>query len=130
MSRRTAVDLSNEWIAYFRRVEANGGRPLEGEFGPETLVVAHEQPEFLWSFILEVVKATEGQPQDMAFEMLAAGPLEDLLTLHGRAFIDRVEQEAARNSRFRSLLPGVWQNTTPDDVWARVRACCVRNVDA
>jgi len=55
-------------------------------------------------------------------ENLSAGPLEDLLAMHGPAIIDRVEAEAARDPTFAKLLGGVWQNRMTDEVWARVQA--------
>ena len=57
-------------------------------------------------------------PQQVA--MLAAGPLEDLLTEHGPAWIDRIEAEAATSPRFRYALTGVWKNEIKPLVWARV----------
>jgi hypothetical protein len=57
---------------------------------------------------------------------LAAGELEDLIEYHGPAFIERIEQEAARDPRFRCLLCGVWRSSTPQ-VWARVLAASDSN---
>jgi len=39
---------------------------------------------------------------------VAAGPLENLLHMHGPAVIDRVEQEAAKSEKFALALSGVW----------------------
>jgi hypothetical protein len=51
--------------------------------------------------------------------LLAAGPLEDVI---GMAVIDRVEQEAARNARFRELLRGVWYSGAPEALKTRMDA--------
>ena len=56
-----------------------------------------------------------------AFSLLAAGPLEDLLSEHGPVFIDRLEQEATASKRFDHLLGGVWRLSMTDDVWNRVQ---------
>jgi len=66
-----------------------------------------EEPELGWSAIQEILKRNLPD-EDMAD--LAAGPLETLLAWHGTAFIDRVEQRAATDTRFNHLLGGVWRN--------------------
>ncbi|MEO8242953.1 MAG: DUF6869 domain-containing protein [bacterium] len=40
--------------------------------------------------------------------VVAAGPLEDLIALHGGAVIDRIEALARQSDRYRYLLSGVW----------------------
>ncbi|SFW69654.1 hypothetical protein SAMN02800691_3034 [Luteibacter sp. UNCMF366Tsu5.1] len=52
---------------------------------------------------------------------LAAGPLEDLLSSSGSAFIDRCESLAKTDERFKYMLGMVWKNNIPDDIWERVR---------
>lgn len=52
---------------------------------------------------------------------LAAGPLENLLSTRASAFIEDVEKEASRDRRMAWALGGVWQSTTPDDLWSRVQ---------
>lgn len=53
---------------------------------------------------------------------IAAGPLEDLIAYHGKLVIDRIEQLARRQPRFRYALYGVWQLDEDDgsEVWQRV----------
>ena len=60
-------------------------------------------------------------PQDVA--LVAAGPLEDLLTANGAAVIDAVEALAATAPRLAYALTGVWppQSGAPL-LWARLRA--------
>jgi hypothetical protein len=53
--------------------------------------------------------------------LTAAGPLEDLISEHGALFIDAIEMEAARDRRFAWALGGVWQSTTPGNIWDRVQ---------
>jgi hypothetical protein len=47
---------------------------------------------------------------DVERACLAAGPLEDLLSMHGPAFIDRIEQAESNSTDFRELLVGQWRN--------------------
>ncbi len=80
---------------------------------------SHDEAELLWRFIL----LTYGREMsDQAFAVLAAGPLEELLTLYGPRYIDRVEQLAGSDERFNLLLGGVWQNEMTNEVWQRVQA--------
>ena len=77
------------------------------------------EPEDCWKAILRIL---ELDPEPEVIAILAAGPLEDLINHHGPQFIDRIEAEARRNSKFRYLLGGVWESSTPE-IWARVEAC-------
>jgi hypothetical protein len=75
--------------------------------------------DLLWRFILAAY------PRDLppkAVAVLAAGPLEELLSDHGPAYIEAVESLARKDPRFNHLLGGVWRLSMPDDVWARVQA--------
>ena len=80
--------------------------------------VVHEEPEVAWPAILQILQQELTEDQ---MAVLAAGPLEDLLVVHGPEFIDRVESEAARNPRFNHLLGGVWKNEIEPDIWQRVQ---------
>jgi hypothetical protein len=78
-----------------------------------------EDPEHAWSAILVALEDPRVEPY---LGTLAAGPLEDLLSLHGDRFIERVEETARANVRFAWLLGGVWQHTTTEEIWSRVQA--------
>jgi hypothetical protein len=77
-----------------------------------------EAPEIAWSAILQIFQRELTEEQ---MSLLAAGPVETLLSHHGPAFIERVEREAQQSSRFRYLLAGVWRLGMTQDVWDRVR---------
>lgn len=79
--------------------------------------ICSDKPEIAWAFILKVLD------EDLTLEqksLLAAGPLENLLALHGETFIDRIELEALRNPQFSQVLGGVWQHDMPKEIWERV----------
>src|SRR5271157_2462613 len=76
-------------------------------------------PETAWSGILAIL---QHDLSDRQMSILAAGIVENLLSEHGEQFIERVEAEAVRNSRFQYLLGGVWKCGMSDGVWTRVRA--------
>lgn len=79
---------------------------------------ARDNPERAWQCILFALDSPQCSEH---FAVLAAGPLEDLLSFHGVAFIDRVETLARRSPQFASLLGGVWQFQMTDEIWHRVR---------
>ena len=80
---------------------------------------SQDNPELCWELILEILHR---EPSDKVLGNLAAGPLEDLLAAHGSEFIEKVEQQASQDKRFRKLLAGVWQNEMSDDIWNRVKS--------
>lgn len=73
--------------------------------------------ERLWEFIL---KTHHRDKSDEVVGMLAAGPLENLLSSAGAKYIDRIEQLAKDDEKFNYLLGGVWKLGCPDDVWERL----------
>jgi hypothetical protein len=64
----------------------------------------------------------EKKPPDKVMSVLAAGPLEDLIDRCGEEVIDNIERLARQNPKFKNLLGGVWECSTPD-IWSRVLAC-------
>lgn len=63
--------------------------------------------------------------------LIAAGPLEDLLTVQGPAYIDRLEDQARRSARMRYALTGVWTQDLPEeDVRARIDAARLAAMDS
>jgi hypothetical protein len=78
--------------------------------------LTRDEPESAWSAILGVVVATD---DEYTLAMLAAGPLEDLISAHGEAFVERIEHMAAADAKFRSVLQGVWRSSRPE-VWQRI----------
>ena len=82
--------------------------------------IACADPDLCWQLILQTLHTPHAESVD---EVLAAGPLEDLLAKFGPLVIDRVELKAAEDPKFKSLLGGVWQNTMSLEIWHRVEAC-------
>ena len=78
----------------------------------------YENPNLAIDLILEILKLGLSEKSK---EVLAAGPLEQVLANHGDAIIERVELLARRDPQFSSLLGGVWQNNMSDEVWMRVK---------
>ena len=62
-------------------------------------------PQAKWPLILRLLDTAA---DDSEVGLVAAGPLEDLLTMYGKDFIDRIETEAVTNPKLRDALSGVW----------------------
>ncbi len=122
----TSAELAADWIASRR-----DGADLQASGHLADLLLAdfpQSEPELTWDAIKSVMQAyptsdfyaesmTEAQ---IVCGLLAAGPVEDLLSFHGHQFIERFEQEARRDQRMAWLLGGAWQFLMPDDIWHRV----------
>ncbi len=76
------------------------------------------EPEKALDLVSAILKL---KPNNETIEVLAAGPLEEVLAQHGPLIIDRVEKEASLSLSFAKLLGGVWKNAMTPDVWARVQ---------
>jgi hypothetical protein len=79
----------------------------------------HDSPEVAWLAILQILAMDLKEEQ---IGLLAAGPTESLLSMHGAQFIDRVEHEEGKNARFKYLLGGVWMCGMLEEIWKRVQA--------
>jgi hypothetical protein len=82
--------------------------------------IPRDNPALCLASILEVLKRIPCDPSDQHFQVLAAGPLEDLLVHHGEACVAQVELAARQHSAFRMLLNGVWSSGIKPDVLARL----------
>lgn len=95
-------------------------------FGPFSKEV---EPELIWDSIVLVLETyseadlyaeTMSEAQEVC-GVLAAGPLEDLLSIYGEQFIEKCEDFARRDRRMAWLLGGVWQFQMTDEIWSRVQ---------
>lgn len=83
----------------------------------ELSAMSRDQPLKALSAILAILSQ---HPGPKATELLAAGPLEDLLVENGPLVIDEIERRAEADSNVAMLLGGVWQSEMDLDVWKRV----------
>src|SRR5450755_1670546 len=119
LSESDIASLATAWVRYWKAPD--GSAEKESLFwvsGKEWDLVS-DSPADGWRLILAVLRF-DGSTQIR--EVLAAGPLEDLLVKHGDAMIESVEHEARHDPAFASLLGGVWRNAMSESVWTRVRA--------
>jgi len=85
--------------------------------------LVRDDPQEALSLTLTLIDAAES---DKLLAVVAAGPLEDLLTKQGTAVIDRIEEESRRNDKVRLALSGVWGIYPGDPVFERWNALIVR----
>jgi hypothetical protein len=111
-----ASKLARDWIATFGNGEADG--PAEENPFHAFHAIVRGDPLYAWDLIVEVVRL---DPTRRSWDVLAAAPLEDLLTLHGTIIIDYIADEIEQSEHLRELLRGVRQFGTPDAIWERVK---------
>ena len=115
----TAIDLWTAWrgSAEFRGLaEALITKP-EGQWSSDDdalYSILHSEPDRALSVIFAAMQLTGDQ---RALGGLAAGPLEDFLGVHGRAYLEVFHALALEHRRLREVLDGVWQGAMPKDVW-------------
>lgn len=80
-----------------------------------------EDPDGAIDLIVEILKI---ETNPVMLSLLAAGPLEDVISMET---IDRIEREAASNKRFHDLLGGVWYYRAGDELKARLDALIADN---
>ncbi|MBR1251158.1 hypothetical protein JQ609_30080 [Bradyrhizobium sp. AUGA SZCCT0169] len=71
-----------------------------------------------------IVAILEIETNPALLSLLAAGPLEDVISMET---IDRIEREAQASDRFRDLLGGVWYYRASDELRARLDALVGEN---
>lgn len=125
MADRVPSEIAEEWL----QVWAESNTPAVGPGVGDSILdweLPRDFPEVAWTCILLILEQIGAQAEDRRFAVLAAGPLEDLMDLHGGAFIDRAVAEARCNPRFAQLLGGVWRSEIAESVWERMGAVAKR----
>lgn len=74
------------------------------------------RPEHQWRFIMTAVE----HASDEELGHIAAGPVEQLLSKYGDAYIAEVERRAGSDPNFARMLTNVWKHMMSDEVWGRV----------
>ena len=114
-----ANDLWNAWRASTEIRELAEGlitKP-EGESSShdEALyAILHTEPDRALAVVFAAMQLTDDKRVHGA---LAAGPVEDFLGVHGRAYLEIFHTLALEHRRLREVLNDVWQGAMPKDVW-------------
>lgn len=90
----------------------------DGWSGDALPFLTHADPDEAWALCLELL-AVSADPDWAA--TIGAFIVEELLHEHGDAFIDRIEDEAAKNERLQMALP-IARWMVPEQLMARVIA--------
>ncbi|MGL4460589.1 MAG: DUF6869 domain-containing protein [Planctomycetia bacterium] len=117
------ADFAAAWLA-----ELRDGSPSDGSGVGQAVVMMNfvASPEQQWLFIRAAIDQANS---DDELGSIAAGPLEHILGRHGDAYIETVEVEAARDTKFARMLTGAWKYMMSDEVWGRVQAIQARVPD-
>ncbi len=110
--------VAQGWILHANEIAVNQHSEKYSWAWDEVFDLKYENPSLLWKLILEIHAS---DPEPSVVEVLSAGPLEDLLSMHGSDFIELVENKARKDPSFAFLLGGVWKGSMQDDVWERVQ---------
>ncbi|NOU21200.1 MAG: hypothetical protein HOO93_05315 [Methyloglobulus sp.] len=111
--------LVNAWITA-EKGGSNSSDYKANWWAIETLIkLPDENPELTWEVILRIFHKLEEVKDTRLLEILAAGPIEDLLCSYGQNIIDRVEIEAKNNITFKECIKGVWLTSADTPVQQR-----------
>ena len=120
------IELAADWIAS-QKGDADGA---SGHLAQFLLVdFPREEPDLTWDTIKLVMRSyseadfyadTPTEAQKVC-GVLAAGPVEDLLSFHGPRFIEKFEDEARRDRRMAWALGGAWCFEMTGEIWNRVQ---------
>ncbi len=119
MNQGELEKLAEAWIEYYREGATLPARESAGWSTDAEYELRYEDPEGLWKLILEIHRRDHSTH---IRKILSAGPIEDLLSLYGERFIDRVELEAKSDPLFARVLGGVWRGDMTQDMWDRLQA--------
>lgn len=106
-SRATVDELVSKWLS---------GEDITMN---DAIIFPDADPETAWQAVLRLMQHELSSKQ---IALLAAGPVESLLSYHCPQFIDRIEAEAQRSPAFAHVLGGVWRQDMPDEIWRRVES--------
>ncbi|MBZ5532403.1 MAG: hypothetical protein LAO20_13310 [Acidobacteriia bacterium] len=113
--------LVDAWINRYEIIEQKGDEAPEAKAlfwsYMEVDELCGEDPDRALHLITNILASTQNE---YVLANLAAGPLETLLTRHGKKLIGKVEYLAKADPRFQHLLQNVWQNRIDDQTWGRV----------
>ncbi len=81
--------------------------------------LTNNNPQTAWLALETTYEQIKNEPDIVG--MLAAGPLEDLLSQNGEKVFGKLKYYIESNPEFKECLKGVWQNLMSDDFYARVK---------
>jgi len=114
------AELARAWVEQYSKSERDRDDNFFAMMDYES-ELREEDPDKAIELIVEILKI---ETNPVMLSLLAAGPLEDVISMET---IDRIEREASVNKRFHDLLGGVWYYRAPDELKARLDALVGQN---
>jgi hypothetical protein len=109
---KTVQEVASAWIEKWSSPNpATGIENVDLDFD-----LPRENPSLCLDAILEILKTIPTDTSNHHFQVLAAGPLEDLLVNHGETYVEGIEALARKRPDFRLLLNGVWDGSIKPSV--------------
>jgi uncharacterized protein DUF6869 len=116
----SAGELARAWVEQYSKSERDRDDNFFAMMDYER-DLREEYPDKVIDLIVEILKI---ETNPVLLSLLAAGPLEDVISMET---IDRIEREAAADKRFHDLLGGVWYYRAPAELKARLDALVGQN---
>jgi len=108
-------ELARAWVEQYSKSERDCDDNFFAMMDYER-ELREEDPDKAIDVIVEILKI---ETNPALLSLLAAGPLEDVISMET---IDRIEREAQADKRFHGLLGGVWYYRASDELKARLDA--------
>jgi hypothetical protein len=121
MSSNASSSYDRETLitAYLRHT---GQKTVDDEWAWNAVehIVRGHSAEAAWDLVVGLVR----RAPDAQLGQVAAGPLEDMINVHGPGLVEWIEGESRRDPRFKEALGRVWlsRGTMPLAVEARIVA--------
>jgi hypothetical protein len=115
----TADDVATAWLKKWAGTSPQEVSIAEMDTDLD-LGLPRNAPALCLASIVELLARIPANPEDRHFQLLAAGPLEDLLRNHGESVVDEVDSLARRDPSFRLLLNGAWAQSFSPLLQARL----------
>jgi hypothetical protein len=108
-------ELARAWVEQYSKSERDRDDNFFALMDYER-ELREEDPDKAIDVIVEILKI---ETNPVLLSLLAAGPLEDVISMET---IDRIEREASASKSFQDLLGGVWYYRAPEELKARLDA--------
>lgn len=109
------AELARAWVEQYSKSDRDRDENFFAMMDYER-DLREEDPDKAIDLILQILNI---ETNPVLLSMLAAGPLEDVISMET---IDRIEHEAHADRRFRDLLGGLWCYRASDELKARLDA--------
>ena len=119
MDTTELMQISQAWIEYHHAGDQADEHHRDFWAYEKLSELTREAPETAWDLMVAILRQDQS---DTIVANLAAGPMEDLLGMHGERFIQRIESMAKVDHLFYKLVTAIWQNEIPDGIWLRLKS--------